>query len=69
MITITKTFKWSPNGYDVETIATGEHEALPEEALNIAGELGVLDDPAAKKAEAKAKKEADAKSNKKNQDK
>ncbi|WP_448216284.1 hypothetical protein [Endozoicomonas sp. 2B-B] len=71
MITITKSFKWSPNGYDVETVAAGEHEELPERAQLIAKELGVLGDSEADskaKAEQKAKKEAEKKDQQNNRE-
>lgn len=34
--------KWSPDGCRVETIPRGEHEDLPERAIEIAGQLGIL---------------------------
>ena len=55
MITIKKSFQWSPNGYDVKTIDAGEHETLPDRAVEIASQLGLLEKPAQKKAASKKK--------------
>ncbi len=46
-IKITKAFQWSPNGYDVATIESGEYESLPERASEIAVQLGALAEEAA----------------------
>lgn len=35
--------KWSPDGCRVETIPKGEHEDLPERAVEIAIQLSILD--------------------------
>ncbi|WP_330926296.1 hypothetical protein [Candidatus Sororendozoicomonas aggregata] len=42
MITINKAFQWSPNGYDIERIEAGSHDHLPDRAVAIADDLGVL---------------------------
>ncbi|AMO58118.1 hypothetical protein GZ77_20500 [Endozoicomonas montiporae] len=59
MFTITKSFNWSPNGYDIETIEAGDHETLPDRAVVIAGELGFLVDAEAEKKAAEEKAEAE----------
>lgn len=53
MFIIKKSFKWSPNGYDVETVEAGEHEELPEKVVEIAKELDVLEGSKKKKAQDK----------------
>ena len=57
MMTVTKAFKYSPNGYTVETVPAGEHESLPEQAVEIGKVLGVLvEDKSDKKPSGKNKK-------------
>ncbi len=67
---IAAAFSWSPNGFDIEEVEAGEHEELPERAIEIAESLGVLNEvddkaqaekKAREEAEAKAKAEADLK--------
>lgn len=42
-VKITKTFQWSPNGYDVATVDAGEYESLPDRASEIAVQLGAVE--------------------------
>lgn len=35
--------KWSPDGCRIEVIPAGEHPELPDRALEIASQLGILD--------------------------
>ena len=62
MITISKKFAWSPNGYEVETVPAGAYETLPERAVAIAHELGLVEDTSGEneclKAQAEAKVQA-----------
>ena len=55
MITIRKTFNWSPNGYDIETVPAGAHETLPERAVAIAEALGLIEEEPKKKSNKKAR--------------
>ncbi|WP_163371070.1 hypothetical protein [Endozoicomonas acroporae] len=55
MITIRKAFNWSPNGYDIETVPAGAHETLPERAVAIAEELGLIEEEPKKKSNKKAR--------------
>ncbi|MFO3903824.1 hypothetical protein AAHD62_04750 [Enterobacter hormaechei] len=43
MITLLKPLKWSPDGCRIEIIEAGEHEELPARAIEIAGQIGILD--------------------------
>lgn len=42
MVTLTKALKWSPDGIQVQTIPAGEHDSLPERAIQIAEQIGIL---------------------------
>ena len=61
MITISKKFAWSPNGYEVETVPAGAYETLPERAVAIAHELGLVEDTSGENECLKAQAEAKAK--------
>lgn len=43
MVKLLQTLKWSPDGCHVETISAGEHQELPPRAVEIALQLGILD--------------------------
>lgn len=43
MVTLLKPLKWSPDGCRIEIIEAGEHEELPARAIEIAGQIGILD--------------------------
>ena len=56
MITIKQSFKWSPNGYTIETVNQGDHDHLPDRAIAIAGELGLLVESKPQKSSNKSNK-------------
>jgi len=42
MIKLTRALKWSPDGMRVETVEAGEYDQLPDRAVEIAAQLGIL---------------------------
>ena len=43
MVKLLKPLKWSPDGCRIEIIEAGEHEEIPARAIEIAGQIGILD--------------------------
>lgn len=55
-----KDLKWSPDGIQIRNILAGEYEAgsLPERALEVAAQMGILDGTEQPKIETPAKPKA-----------
>jgi len=44
MYTLNQPLTWAPDGMNIETIPAGEHDELPEKAIQIALELNILEE-------------------------